>query len=197
MDIGNKVVIIGSPGAGKSTLAHNLHSVLNIKIIHLDRIFWGPGWKEKPRETRIDILQEIVQEKQWIIEGTYLGASEPRFNASDTIIFLDTPALLCLQRVVRRYMGQGRHRREIPEGCYDKLSLYRILKVMVFPFKGKRTLKQKLRFYESDSRNIIRLHSSKEIDAFLARLESQKNEINKLARKSSTSRNRQFALARR
>ena len=69
----NRVVIIGSPGAGKSTLARKLDSILNINVIHLDRVFWEPGWKEKPRETRIDILQKIVQEKQWIIEGTYLG----------------------------------------------------------------------------------------------------------------------------
>ena len=83
----SRVVIIGSPGAGKSTLARDLGRKLNINIVHLDRIFWEQGWKEKPRETRIDILQKIVQEKQWIIEGTYLGASEPRLNASDTIIF--------------------------------------------------------------------------------------------------------------
>ena len=159
----NRVVIIGSPGAGKSTLARKLHTILNIKVIHLDRVFWGPGWKEKPRETRIDILQKIVQEKQWIIEGTYLGVSEPRLNASDTIIFLDTSSLLCLKRVVKRYMGGGRCLHEIPEGCCDRLSFFRIFKVVVFPFKGKRELKQKLLLYESNFKNIITLSSPKAV----------------------------------
>jgi adenylate kinase family enzyme len=83
----NKIVIIGSPAAGKSTLARNLGRILHINVVHLDRVFWEPGWKEKPKDTRIDILQEIVREKQWIIEGTYLGTSESRLNAADTIIF--------------------------------------------------------------------------------------------------------------
>jgi adenylate kinase family enzyme len=68
-----RIVIIGSAGAGKSTLAQKLGSVLNIEVIHLDRYFWQPKWKEKPRDTRIEILQELVQEERWIIEGTYLS----------------------------------------------------------------------------------------------------------------------------
>jgi adenylate kinase family enzyme len=53
-----KIVIIGSPGAGKSTLTRKLVRKLHIKAVHLDRKFWQPGWKEKPRDTRIDILQK-------------------------------------------------------------------------------------------------------------------------------------------
>ena len=41
----NKIVIIGSPGAGKSTFAHELGAILNIDVIYLDRHFWKTGWK--------------------------------------------------------------------------------------------------------------------------------------------------------
>ena len=47
-----KIVIIGSPGAGKSTFARKLGSILKIKVVHLDRVFWQPGWKEKPKILR-------------------------------------------------------------------------------------------------------------------------------------------------
>jgi adenylate kinase family enzyme len=192
-----RIAIIGSSGTGKSTLARDLGRLLHINVVHLDRVFWEPGWKEKPRETRIDILQEIVRKEQWIIEGTYLGTAEPRLNAADTIIFLDTPALLCLKRVIKRYMGGGRCHREIPEGCYDRLSLFRILKVMVFPFKGKRTLKRKLLYYKSMPKHIIKLGSPKEVDSFLAQLEAQANENKQSSRMPSTPRKRQLAVARR
>src|SRR2546423_926971 len=98
-----KIVIMGSSGAGKTTLAKDLAPILKIKkVYHLDRLFWQRGWKEKTGGTRIDILQGLVREKQWIIEGNYFSVTELHLNAADTIIFLDTPPLVCLQRIMKR-----------------------------------------------------------------------------------------------
>ncbi len=194
-----KIVIIGSPGAGKSTLARKLGRKLHIKLVHLDRLFWQPGWKEKPRDTRIDILQKIVQEKQWIIEGTYLSSSECRLNAADTIIFLDIAPSLCLWRIINRHREyHGRSRSDIPMGCTDKLNLIRLLKVLVFPFRGRRTLLKKLYNFKFDeTKHIIWLRSPKEIDGFLAELEPNTNEKMQASKKSSSARKRHLAVARR
>ena len=83
-----KIVIIGSSGAGKSTLARELGSILKIKVFHLDRFFWQRCWKRETSDTRIDILQDFVREKQWIIEGSYLSSSELHLHEADTIIFV-------------------------------------------------------------------------------------------------------------
>jgi adenylate kinase family enzyme len=204
-----KIVIIGSAGSGKSTLARKLYSILNIKVVHLDRVFWQPGWKEKPRDTRIDILQNLVRKKRWIIEGTYLSSSGPRLDAADTIIFLDINPLLCLVRIIRRYRPflrlrriikgqrecQELMRRDIPYGCTDKLTLFRVLKVLVFPFRGRRTLKQKLPTYHS--KEIIWLRSSKEVDVFLARLKQHSDEKRQFSKTPSFARKRPLAVARR
>jgi len=162
-----KIVIIGPPGAGKTTLAKELGRMLKMKVFHLDRLFWQRGWKGKTRDTRIDILQGLVREKRWIIEGTYLSSSEPRLEAADTIIFFDIPPLLCLQRIIKRHHECHEcSRRDIPEGCIDKLTPFRMLKALAFPFRGRRTLKQMLRSYKS--KRIIRLRSGKEVKDFLA-----------------------------
>jgi adenylate kinase family enzyme len=162
-----KVVIIGSPGAGKTTLAKELGRMRNIKVYHLDRLFWKRGWKGKTSGTRIDILNRLVQENRWIIEGTYLCSSGPRLEEADTIIFLDIPPLLCLLRILKRHREyRGRSRRDLPEGCTDKLTRLRMLKVLTFPLHGRRTIKQKLRNYKS--KQIIWLRSRKEVKGFLA-----------------------------
>jgi adenylate kinase family enzyme len=45
-----KIVLIGSGGSGKSTLARQLGEKLEINVLHLDSLFWKPGWVETPRE---------------------------------------------------------------------------------------------------------------------------------------------------
>jgi adenylate kinase family enzyme len=162
-----KIAIIGSPGSGKSTLARQLGNLLSIEVYHLDRYFWQSGWKEMPRVDRIEILKDFVRKEQWIIEGTYLSSSEPRLNTADTIIFLDIPFSLCLQHIRHRHNEyKGQSRPDLPDGCSDNYNLFRILKVLVFPLRGRITLKQKLRKYKS--KKILWLRSGKEVEVFLA-----------------------------
>jgi adenylate kinase family enzyme len=190
-----KIVIIGPPGAGKTTLAKQLAPMFEIKVYHLDRLFWKRGWEGKTRDKRIDILQELVLEKQWIIEGTYISSSEPRLDAADTIIFLDIPPTLCLQRIIKRHREyHGLSRRDIPEGCTDKLTLFRIVKVLVFPFRERRKLEEKLRRFPPEK--VTRLHSVKEVDGFLAQLELHANE-KRQSKTPSAAEERHLAAARR
>ena len=161
-----KIVIVGSSGAGKSTLARELASVLNMKVIHLDRLFWKRGWEEKNGHERLEILEKLLGEKQWIIEGNYLRFAEFHVNAADTIIFLDISPLLCFKRILKRHReNHERFRRDIPEGSTDKISLRRMLKVLAFPLGGRKTIEQILCNYRA--KQIIRLHSVQEVNDFL------------------------------
>jgi adenylate kinase family enzyme len=161
-----KIVIIGSSGAGKSTLAKKLGSMLSMKVYHLDRLFWLRGWIKKDRETRIDILQDLVREKQWIIDGTYLNTSELHLRMADTIIFSDAPSFVCLLRLIKRHNRyRGRSRRDILGESTDKLPLSLMLKVLVFPLRERKILIQKL--LDLDSKQIIWLRSLKDVEGLL------------------------------
>ncbi|MBV9617104.1 MAG: hypothetical protein JO031_16750 [Ktedonobacteraceae bacterium] len=161
-----KIAIIGSPGAGKTTLATELGKTLNIKVFHLDRLLWKRGWIRKCKDTRIDILYKIVPERQWIIEGTYLSSSKPRLEEADTIIFLDMPPWLCLLRIIRRHRkNRGMPRRDLPMDSADKLTLSRMLKVLTFALAERERLQRVLNKYESE--RVVRLCSHKAVKNFL------------------------------
>src|SRR5690348_338054 len=137
-----RIAIIGSSGAGKSTLAQVLSSILLIKVIHLDRYFWKPGWVERPQEERIRILEKLVQGSEWIIEGSYFSTSDIRLKEAETIIFLDMPRRLCVKRVIQRYMSYRKYREprpDLPDECPDKLGSLYCLKIVLFWFIGRRT----------------------------------------------------------
>ena len=172
-----RIAIIGSSGAGKSILARDLGSILDIKVIHLDPYFWKPGWEERPKEERVKILQGLVEERQWIIEGTYFATSDMRLKEADTIIFMDMPSWLCFQRVIKRYMSYRKHklpRPDLPEGSPDKLGLLYCLKILFFRFLGRRTIVRKLK--EIRNARIITLHSPDEIENFLDELKQLVND---------------------
>jgi hypothetical protein len=103
---------------------------------------------------------------------------------------------LCLVRIIKRQREcQELMRPDIPYGCTDKLTLFRVLKVLVFPFRGQRELKQKLPTYHS--KKIIWLRSTKEVEDFLAQLEPYAYEKRKLSKASSAAKNRHLAVAKR
>jgi adenylate kinase family enzyme len=52
-----RIIIIGSSGGGKSTLARQLGDITGLPVIHLDKVFWNPNWVETPK----DIWQEKVK----------------------------------------------------------------------------------------------------------------------------------------
>ena len=48
-----KVIVIGCPGAGKSTFSQKLHAVTNIDLYHLDALYWNEDCTHVTREELI------------------------------------------------------------------------------------------------------------------------------------------------
>jgi adenylate kinase family enzyme len=47
----DRVVVLGIPGSGKSTISRFLGDHFGIPVLHLDTIFWLPNWQKGiPRE---------------------------------------------------------------------------------------------------------------------------------------------------
>ncbi|MFD8127332.1 P-loop NTPase family protein [Streptomyces mirabilis] len=97
-----RILVVGSTGAGKSTLARGLSGRLGLPYHEMDALYFtGAGWavNEKLRE---DVLR-ITAEPCWVIDS--LGYPEVRdlmWDRADTVIWLDYPKRVVLPRVLRR-----------------------------------------------------------------------------------------------
>jgi adenylate kinase family enzyme len=160
-----RVLVIGSPGSGKSTFAIKLARLTGLPLIHLDQQFWNPGWVETPKAAWRAKVAGLVAGDKWIIDGNYSGSLETRLARADTVILLDFPPWSCVARIVRRvWQGRGQTRPDMAEGCPEQFNLEFLVYVATFPFTArKRTLAKLWRF----NGNVIRLRGSREVRAFL------------------------------
>lgn len=162
-----KVVIIGSGGSGKSTLARQLGEKLKINVLHLDSLFWKPGWVETPREEWIDSQQELVKLESWIMDGNYSGTMEIRLNAADTIIFLDIPRIICIYRAFKRMIQyRNKTRPDMGEGCYERFSFKFFKWIWQYPKLRKPKILEKLEKL-SKEKEVIVLKSPKDVEGFI------------------------------
>jgi adenylate kinase family enzyme len=165
-----RIAIIGSGGSGKSTLARQIGERLGIEVIHLDALFWRPGWVETPREEWRLRQAELVQRESWVMDGNYGGTLDIRLAAADTIIFLDLPRLVCLRRVVLRALRYaGRSRPDMAPGCEERLSWPFFRWVWEYPSSRRPGILHMLEMY-APGRRIVRLRSSQDVRSFVASL---------------------------
>ena len=83
-----RVLIVGSGGAGKSTVAVLLGARLQLPVIHLDAHYWHPGWVATPRDEWHAQVAELVERDAWVMDGNYGGTMEQRLAACDTVVLL-------------------------------------------------------------------------------------------------------------
>ena len=163
-----RVLIIGSPGAGKSTLARELARRTGLPLHHLDRLYWKPGWVEPDKQEWGDQIAGLVLEPRWIIEGNYGGTMPLRLARADTVIDLDLPGWLCLTRVVRRSLASwGRVRPDMGSGCPERPNWEFFAYTATFPWRGRRRIAERMHGFGG---RYIRLRSQAEVVRFMDRV---------------------------
>jgi len=120
--LARRIAIVGSPGAGKSTFARNLHVCLGLPVIHLDTLFWLPNWVERTKAEFDALHADIVAQEKWIIDGNYTRTQPQRFPRAEFVFFLDYPMFLCLFRALKRnFTHRNNIRPDITAGCEERM----------------------------------------------------------------------------
>ena len=120
----DRILVMGSPGSGKSTFSRRLSDITGIPVVSLDALFWKPGWVESDREEFRERVTDAARQPRWIMDGNY-GSHlvELRRDASDTVIWFDLPRSTCMLGILMRVAtSYGRVRMEMAEGCPERVN---------------------------------------------------------------------------
>lgn len=106
-----KVIIIGCPGAGKSTFARKLSAKTDLPLYYLDMIWHRPDRTTLSREEFVRSIEQIMSGDKWIIDGNYIHTLPLRLSRCDSVFFLDFPLDICLSGAEERI---GKEREDMP-----------------------------------------------------------------------------------
>ncbi|MDE6745508.1 MAG: adenylate kinase, partial [Oscillospiraceae bacterium] len=106
-----KIIVIGSPGAGKSTFSRRLRNITGLPLYYLDMIKHKPDKTTVTNEEFDRRLSDILQTDKWIIDGNYQRTMEMRLEKCDTVFLMDFPLEVCLAGAAARV---GTKRDDLP-----------------------------------------------------------------------------------
>jgi adenylate kinase family enzyme len=162
-----KVLVIGSSGAGKSVFAARLAERTGLPLIHLDAIYWRPGWVKTPKDEWVRTVDGLLARGRWVMDGNYAGTLDRRLAACDTVVFLDLPRTVCLWHAVKRRIAFGHGARlDMIPGCSERLTWEFIRWIWEYPRTQRPRVLASLAELRPDQRAVV-LRSNAEIDDFL------------------------------
>lgn len=164
-----KIIVIGSPGAGKSTFSRRLRDITGLPLYHLDMIWHKPDKTNISKEEFDRRLKEILVTDNWIIDGNYQRTIEMRLEKCDTVFLMDFPLEVCLAGAKARV---GKKRDDMPwveEELDEEFRQW----IVDFPAKKLPEIYEMLNKY--GEKNIIVFKSRREADEYLLKIRKDLN----------------------
>ena len=156
-----KIIVIGCPGSGKSTVSRALHNKTGIPLYHLDMIYWNADKTTVEKSVFLERLSAVLEKDDWIIDGNYGSTMELRMAVCDTVIFLDYPLDVCLDGIKER---RGKPRSDMPWIETEEDAEF-IEFIKNYNEQQKPKVLELLEKYSD--KNIVILRSREQADAFL------------------------------
>ena len=110
----HRIVIAGSSGAGKTTLARAVSDKLDLPFTEIDSVFHGENWM--PRESFLDDVRAIAARDEWVSEWQYEPARPILAARATMMVWLDYPWPVQMSRAIRRTARRRLRREELWNG---------------------------------------------------------------------------------
>ena len=124
MDSGlERVVVVGSSCAGKTTYARRLGEILGQSHIELDSLNWLPNWVQRPTEEFRSLVAEVVSGDSWIVDGNYGKARDIVWSRATCVVWLNYSFPTVMTRALRRTMRRTLTGEELYSGNKESLRM--------------------------------------------------------------------------
>jgi adenylate kinase family enzyme len=118
-----RIVVVGTTGAGKTTLARRIAALLELPHIELDAINWQSGWRDLTRhdpEEFIRRVAEAIEAEAWVVDGNYGPVRDRVWQRATHVVWLDYERPVIMARVICRSFLRAVLRTELWAGNRER-----------------------------------------------------------------------------
>ncbi len=118
-----RIVIVGTSGAGKTTLARAVATGLGVPHIELDAINWQAGWRDLARHDAarfVSRVTEAIRGEGWVVDGNYSLVADRVWRRATHLVWLDYDRPVIMGRVIRRSVLRAMLKTELWAGNRER-----------------------------------------------------------------------------
>jgi adenylate kinase family enzyme len=120
-----RIIITGTSGAGKTTLARTLAAHLDLPRVELDAINWQPNWRDLKTDDPLEFVRRVslaIAPDDWVADGAYHVVRDLTWRRATHLIWLDYERPVIMRRVILRSIHRAVSGRELWPGTGNRES---------------------------------------------------------------------------
>ena len=123
VEFGQRFVVVGTSGSGKTTTAGQIAQRLGIPHVELDAIHWEPDWTMAPLDVFRERTAQALSGDVWVVDGNYSKVRDIVWSRADTVVWLDYTLPVIMWQLVRRTLRRSLTREELWGGNRESLRI--------------------------------------------------------------------------
>jgi adenylate kinase family enzyme len=176
-----RIVVVGTTGSGKTTLAGNLAQRLGYPHIEMDALHWEPNWTEAPLDRFRTRVSEALAGEVWITDGNYSKVRDIVWGRAEMLVWLDYPLRVNMWRLFRRAIRRSVTQEELWSGNRETFRKQFLSRDSLFIWALK-TYRRRKRDYttlparpEYSHLEVVRLRAPRETRMWLSELSTKES----------------------
>ena len=122
MDLGTRLVVVGTSGSGKTTMAARLARTLGVPHVELDALQHGRDWEQATEAQLRERAAAATTGDGWVVDGNYSAARDEVWPRATAIVWLDYERRVVMRRVVWRSVARAVTRRRLWNDNRERVS---------------------------------------------------------------------------